>query len=167
MNAAPSRPQRAHRAARAPAPPLPVFDRLDATHRQMMQTLEELQRLLDALDEQGVNDESRAMARSICTFFDANAREHHAAEERFVFPPLLNAGDAELTQHVQRLQQDHGWLEEDWIELRPQLSAVAEGYSLYDLDYLRAAVPVFSELYRDHIALEENTVYPASRQASG
>jgi len=29
---------------------------------------------------------------------------------------------------------------------------------------LRSAVPVFADLYRDHIALEETVVYPASRK---
>jgi hemerythrin-like domain-containing protein len=81
-----------------------------------------------------------------------------------VFPSLLSSGDGALVQHVHRLQQDHGWLEEDWLELQPQLRAVVEGYNGYDLDFLRAAVPVFTELYRDHIALEENIVYPESRR---
>jgi hemerythrin-like domain-containing protein len=63
-----------------------------------------------------------------------------------------------------RLQQDHGWLEEDWLELSPQLQAVAEGYSWYDLDTLRAGVPIFTELYRDHIALEESMIYPEARR---
>ena len=41
---------------------------------------------------------------------------------------------------------------------------MAEGYAWYDPDYLRAAIPVFTELYREHIALEENIVYPESRR---
>ena len=69
-----------------------------------------------------------------------------------------------LVQHVRRLQQDHGWIEEDWLELRPQLQAVVDGINGYDLAFLRAAVPVFTELYRDHIALEESVVYPESRR---
>ena len=81
-----------------------------------------------------------------------------------MFPSLLDSGNAALVQHVRRLQQDHGWLEEDWLELQPQLRAVVEGYNWYDPDFLRAAVPVFAELYRDHIALEENVVYPESRR---
>jgi hemerythrin-like domain-containing protein len=85
-----------------------------------------------------------------------------------VFPPLLGSPDADLVQHVMRLQQDHGWIEEDWLELAPQLQAIAEGHNGYDIDFMRAAVPVFTELYRDHIALEETIVYPASRrQQSG
>ena len=63
-----------------------------------------------------------------------------------------------------RLQQDHGWLEEDWLELEPQLEAVANGYSWYDIDTLRAALPIFEQLYRDHIALEESLIYPEARR---
>ena len=43
------------------------------------------------------------------------------AEEQLVFPSLLADGDSEIVAHVQRLQQDHGWLEEDWLEIGPQL----------------------------------------------
>ena len=159
--ARPSLPQRPRRPA---VPPLPTFEALDATHREVMRTLERLQQWVDQLDAQGVVPATRAVAEEICGFFDGSARAHHAAEEQFVFPSLLASGDAVLVQHVRRLQQDHGWLEEDWLELQPQLRAVVEGYNWYDPDFLRAAVPVFTELYRDHIALEENIVYPESRR---
>jgi hemerythrin-like domain-containing protein len=116
------------------------------------------------LDSSGLDDDARRLAAEVCTFFDGAARSHHATEERIVFPALLASGDADLIHHVKRLQQDHGWLEEDWLELEPQLKAVAEGYNWYDPDVLRSAIPIFSELYREHIALEETVVYPASRR---
>jgi hemerythrin-like domain-containing protein len=152
------------RPARPAAPALPSFDSLDRTHHEVMQTLAEMARLIERLDAHGVDDVARTLARQISRFFDGTARAHHAAEEQIVFPSLLASGDAELVQHVMRLQQDHGWLEEDWLELSPQLQAVAEGYSWYDLDTLRAGVPIFTELYRDHIALEESMIYPEARR---
>jgi hemerythrin-like domain-containing protein len=158
------RPSLPKRPARASVPPLPTFEALDATHREVMRTLERLQQWVEQLDPQRVDDVTRATADEICKFFDGHARAHHAAEEQHVFPSLLASADAALVQHVHRLQQDHGWLEEDWLELQPQLRAVVEGYNWYDPDFLRAAVPVFTELYRDHIALEENIVYPESRR---
>jgi hemerythrin-like domain-containing protein len=164
MSATKPRPTLRSRPARAAAPALPAFEALDATHRQVMDTLGRLKQWVEDLDAQGVTPETRATADVICKFFDGGARAHHAAEERHVFPSLLGSGDAELIQHVRRLQQDHGWLEEDWLELQPQLRAVVEGYTWYDPDFLRAAVPVFTELYRDHIALEENIVYPESKR---
>jgi len=152
------------RPVRPAVAPLPTFDSLDATHRQVMLTLERLQHLVDQVDRHGVDGPARKLAAEICDFLDKTARSHHEAEEQFVFPGLLASSDAILVQHVQRLQQDHGWLEEDWRELQPQLLTLAEGYNGYDLDFLRAAIPIFTDLYRDHIALEEDIVYPESRR---
>lgn len=158
-----------NRPARTPAPALPGMEALDKTHHQMMGVLTDLSQLLELLDREGVTPAARESAKAICAFFDEHARQHHADEERLIFPGLLRSDDAELVQHVQRLQQDHGWLEEDWIELEPQLKAVSEGYSWYDLDSLRHGVGIFTELYHDHIALEESLIYPRARamQAAG
>jgi hemerythrin-like domain-containing protein len=154
---------------RRPAVSVPdKFESLDQTHRQVLENLEQLALLAQRLDTQGVDDTARQLAGRIHGFFEDTARAHHAAEEKTVFPPLLVSADADLVQHVQRLQQDHGWIEEDWLDLGPQLQAIAEGQSWYDLDFLRAAIPVFTDLYREHIVLEETIVYPASRrQQSG
>ena len=130
----------------------------------MIETLAELTQLIEHLDSEGVTPRTRAAAKKVCRFFTTHARAHHAAEERLVFPGLLRGSDRELIAHVVRLQQDHGWLEEDWLELEPQLEAVANGYSWYDLDMLRHALPVFGQLYHDHIALEESLIYPEARR---
>ena len=152
------------RAVRPPVPALPPFEALDQTHRQVMQALAELAKLLDHLDAKGADGAARKIAADICQFFDDTARPHHLAEEQLVFPSLLSDGDSELVGHVQRLQQDHGWLEEDWLEIGPHLRAVAEGYNWYDLDFLRQGLPIFVDLYRDHIALEESVIYPEARR---
>lgn len=151
------------RPSRPAVPPLPSFESLDQTHHEVMRTLGQLTLLLEHLETAGADERARALANEICAFFDATARAHHAAEEQLVFPDLLGSGDEELVQHVKRLQQDHGWLEEDWLELAPHLRAASHGYNGYDIDILREAIPVFTDLYRDHIALEETIVYPAAR----
>jgi len=158
-------PRTKSRPSRAAVPPLPLFESLDQTHRQVMEVLGQLTQLIEQVDATGIDDRASLLARQICRFFDGTARAHHMAEEQYVFPSLLASGDAELVQHVLRLQQDHGWLEEDWLELGPHLQAVAEGQGWYDLDVMRSAIPVFTALYRDHISLEENIVYPASRRS--
>jgi hemerythrin-like domain-containing protein len=145
-------------------PSLPALDALDAEHREVMKALATMAQLIEDLERDGVTDAVRSEARRVCRFFNTNAREHHAAEERLVFPNLLKSSDTVLVQHVIRLQQDHGWLEEDWLEIEPQLEAVAHGYSWYDIDTLRAALPVFEQLYRDHVALEESLIYPEARR---
>lgn len=152
------------RPARSPAPALPSFEALDRTHAEVLQVLQQFDRLLQHVDENGPDAVAQASAREIHAFFAGHARQHHADEERFVFPPLLAGNDVELVQHVRRLQQDHGWLEEDWLELAPQIEAIAQGYSWYDLAMLQHALPVFTALYAEHIALEESLIYPEAKR---
>ena len=65
---------------------------------------------------------------------------------------------------AERLMQDHCWLEEDWLQIAPSLSAAADGFQWFDLDVLRHAVEVFTQLYVDHIVLEESVAYPQARR---
>lgn len=157
-------PVRSPRPAREKAPAVPPFDMLDRTHAQVLQVLKQFDQLLEHLSDNGPDEEARASAREIGAFFRGNARQHHADEERHVFPALLASGNAELVQHVKRLQQDHGWLEEDWLELEPQIDAIALGYNWYDLPMLRAALPIFVALYEEHIGLEESMIYPEAKR---
>jgi len=152
------------RPLRAAVPLPPAFEVLDQTHRQVLEMLDRLAQLLDHVDDRGPDDVARASAAAIHDFFSGHAHQHHAAEESFVFPDLLSGGDDALVQHILRLKQDHGWLEEDWRELAPHLEAISRGYNWYDLAMLRAALPVFSALYQEHIALEESLVYPEAKR---
>ena len=157
-NARPARPPR------VAAPPLPEFEALDRTHREALQMLKAFDELLIHVDENGPDAVANASAHKIMGFFAGPGRQHHADEEALVFPPLLASGDTELVQHVRRLQQDHGWIEEDWLELAPQIEAIANGYNWYDLTMLRQALPVFTALYEEHIALEESLIYPEAKR---
>jgi hypothetical protein len=64
---------------------------------------------------------------------------------------------------VRTLQQDHGWIEENWIELAPQLRAIATGSHWFEPAELLHAVEVFHDLCLGHIALEESVIYPESK----
>ena len=149
---------------RPPSPPLPPLDALEATHQTMLMTLAELARLLDRLRQSGPDDEVRRIAAQVVSFFSTEARQHHAQEERIVFPDLLESSDAELVQQVRQLQQDHGWLEENWVVLGPQLDALACGYSWVDELALREGTEMFHRMYQEHIALEESLIYPEARR---
>jgi iron-sulfur cluster repair protein YtfE (RIC family) len=155
-------------AAHAPAP-LPGtatpdgFELLDVCHRQTLFTLGKLAALVSRLASLGADTEARAMAAEVVHHFSTTSRSHHEDEERHVFPKLLAGADAEVVAAVLRLQQDHGWLEEDWRELAPQLKAIAEGQVGVDFDTLREMVTVFTALSHDHMALEESLIYPQAR----
>jgi iron-sulfur cluster repair protein YtfE (RIC family) len=139
------------------------LDVLDACHRQTIFALGKLSALVARLERQDPDDEARSLASEIVRHFSTTAREHHQDEERDVFPLLLEGADDETAQAVMRLREDHGWLEEDWLELAPLLDAVACGQSWYDLDRLREAAEVFIGLSHEHIGLEESIVYPQAR----
>lgn len=142
---------------------LQPFDVLDSCHQQVVVTLQKLDTLLDHIEAHGVDGKAQTWARDIFVFFMNTAREHHQDEERHVFPTMLNSGDAALVDAAMRLQQDHGWIEEDWLELAPQIESIAAGYNWFNLEQLRLAVPVFRSLYQDHIALEETLAYPEAK----
>ncbi len=144
-----------------------AYEALDSTHRAAQLMLQAFAGLLAHLDDQGLDPRAEQAAAEVLAFFDGPAAHHHRDEEALVFPGLLAGGDAMLVQHVQSLQQDHGWIEEDWRLLKPQLEAIVAGYNWYDLAMLREAVPVFAALYQDHIALEEQVVYPAAKALRG
>jgi hemerythrin-like domain-containing protein len=139
------------------------FDVLDSCHREVVVRLRQMNDLIDHLADKGVDAHAQETAHAIFMFFMNTAREHHLDEERHVFPALLRSGRADLIDATLRLQQDHGWIEEDWLELAPQFESIAAGYHWFNIEQLRLTVPVFQALYHDHIALEEALIYPEAR----
>jgi len=140
-----------------------IFTAMEDCHRQIQSHLTELARLMEAMETSSLDAEGQKRIGAIEAFFSSTARQHHALEERYFFPPLLAGLDLDLVAKVRSLQQDHGWIEENWIELSPQLSAVASGNNWFDLAELKHGVEVFAELCRTHLAVEDTLVYPMTR----
>ncbi|NRF70958.1 hemerythrin domain-containing protein [Aquincola sp. S2] len=140
------------------------FDVLDACHRRILFALGKLSALVTRLATIGTDAEARAIAAELLGFFAFSVPQHHVDEERHVFPRLASDGDDETVQAVLRLQQDHLWLDEDWMALSPHLAAIARGQAWCELDSLRDGVLVFNALMHDHIALEESLIYPQARE---
>lgn len=138
------------------------FDALDECHRHIQTHLNKLTGLMDHIDAKGADHDAQVAAKEIEHFFSSTARTHHADEERTVFPPLLESGNEELVHAVKTLQQDHAWIEENWIALSPLLSAIAEGSNVDEAEF-RHYVEVFLELSNGHIAMEETLIYPESK----
>jgi hemerythrin-like domain-containing protein len=139
------------------------FKALDACHQEIAAHLDRLASLLAHLIAQGVDAHAQKEAREIEAFFSETSQQHHAEEEAKVFPALLASSDEALVATVRMLQQDHGWIEEDWLALAPQLRAIAAGYSWYDPAELQHGVEVFLDLCREHIQLEESIIYPEAK----
>ena len=136
------------------------FETLNACHAQIHGHLNGLAALARRVEAEGVDAAVQQQAGEIEAFFSSTSRQHHVDEEKIVFPPLLAGGDAALATAVRTLQQDHGWIEENWLELAPQLRAMASGNNwIYEAEF-QHDVEVFLALCRDHIAREEALVYP-------
>ena len=145
------------------AAPTSNFKALDACHLQIQEHLAELQRMALHMESEGLSDADRHLAGEIEGFFSSTSREHHEQEEKHVFPPLLAMGSDEIKVAVRSLQQDHGFIEENWIELGPQLRGIAEGNDWFDAAEFQHNVSLFLELMNGHIALEESMIYPESK----
>ena len=141
-----------------------VFEFLDGTHREIQKQVGRLHQLVDAIEANGLNTETRDMARDVLEFFNNEARQHHLDEEKHIFPPLLSSQNPEVVQAAEHLTQDHGWLEENWIQIAPSLEAATSGNLWFDPSELRHALDVFEALYLDHILLEESIAYPEAKK---
>lgn len=141
-----------------------VFEFLDSTHQEIQQQLKLLHALVDAIENEGLNTANRGTARRVLDYFNGEARQHHLDEEKHIFPALLASQNAEVVQATEHLIQDHGWLEENWIQIAPSLEAATGGNLWFDTAELRHALGVFEALYLDHILLEESVAYPEARK---
>ena len=147
----------------APLDPAAGFEAQDACHQQMLVHLTMLMELAQHIDQVGIDADAQRQAGVIESFFSGTSRQHHADEEKNVFPPLLAGSDVELISLVQVLQQDHCWIEEDWLELAPQLRAIASGNNWIDSAEFQHNVEIVLALTRGHIDLEEKMIYPEAR----
>jgi hemerythrin-like domain-containing protein len=136
------------------------FQALDNCHQQIQLHLAELAALVPQIEAACDTKSLRQQVGAIEVFFSSTSRQHHADEELHVFPPLLASNNRELVQAVRTLQQDHGWIEQNWLELAPMLRAIAQGEEWSDLAELGHAVDVFLNLCNNHIAQEESIAYP-------
>jgi hemerythrin-like domain-containing protein len=138
------------------------FDMLHACHERMQRMLALLQRLREHMRAHGADEQARDAARDVLRYFEQAAPQHHHDEELHVFPPLIARGEPATLELVGRLQQDHLQMEARWVVARRVLEAVTEGrlQALHAGD--EAALDAFAGPYADHIAAEEQVVYPAA-----
>jgi iron-sulfur cluster repair protein YtfE (RIC family) len=138
---------------------------LDSYHAQVRGHLDRLAALASRVENGQLDAETRAEACAVEAFFSGSMQEHHRVEEAAVFPFLLGSDDGKLVDAVRTLQQDHGWMEQNWIELAPQLRAIARGNGWIDPAEFMHGAEVFLELSYGHSALEEAVVYPRALAA--
>jgi hemerythrin-like domain-containing protein len=138
------------------------FAMLQACHERVQRTLDLLARLRDHVQSHGADQNARDAARDVLRYFDLAAPLHHQDEELHVFPLLLEQGSATIQALVERLQQDHRHMTDDWAAARLPLQSLARGDAAAFTPTDGEAMDRFARRYADHIAAEEGRAYPAA-----
>lgn len=108
---------------------------------------------------------ARRIAADMLAFFRHAVYEHHADEERELFPAMLaSAGPGDERDYVQaivdRLTREHRQVEQAWERLEPDLRAVAKGH---DSTLAPLAVATLVATYRAHATYEEQVFLPLAQ----
>jgi hemerythrin-like domain-containing protein len=140
-----------------------MFEFFNETHRRVHEELRRLNRVVDDLVQDRLQPAGMARLKDILHWFDTAAREHHVDEEKHVFPALLAIGDERVTRMTRRLLQDHAWIDDNWQALKPLLLAVAGGNPRGEPVRLQELAHLFTELYMEHMGVEESMAYPKLR----
>lgn len=137
------------------------LEMLAACHGRMERHLALLERLGAHLADHGHDGQARDAAAQLLRYFDRAAPDHHADEERDLFPALLEsmAGSDPvcLRELTASLSDDHRRLEAGWRPLRTLLQRIADGEP-EALD--PAAAQAWVADYRRHLAREDAELLP-------
>lgn len=146
------------------------FEMLGACHERVQRMLRLLARLTAHVASQGSDTAARQAARDVMRYFDQAAPLHHQDEELHVFPALRAQGDAALQALVERLQQEHRQMAQQWAQLRTGLQRLADQADTQPADPAwRLPAPhlalqeAFSQLYQAHLLAEDGQAYPAAQ----
>lgn len=140
------------------------FEMLGACHQRVERMLGLIERLAAHLPVHGADAQAREAARDVMRYFDTAAPHHHEDEERHLLPLLRERGHAALAE---RVLQEHQVMAGAWAGVRAVLVELAQGRRLADQEAVAADWRAFGGLYREHIALEENQVFPLARALIG
>ncbi len=112
---------------------------------------------------------ARTVAAQTLVFFEEVIAEHHAEEERELFPAVLDnaqrGGERERVETIiARLTVEHRQIEATWSGLKRELKRVAQGR---DAELKSAAVEQLVSDYRAHARFEEEVFLPLSQTILG
>lgn len=142
------------------------IDDFSQCHAGILGHLQSLGRLPDLLEPAA---RARQIAADAVGFFRDAVFEHHAEEEKELFPAVLaSAAKGEERDKVQQLVDtltaEHRRVEAAWARLEPKLKAVAKGH---DTDVNPEHIRMLVEAYQAHARFEEAVFLPLSQTILG
>lgn len=110
-------------------------------------------------------ERARNIARATLALFEHSVLEHHAEEERELFPAAIRSAapgmERELVESMaQRLTAEHRAMEQAWEELEPSVRAAAKGRPA-PMDAGEVARLV--QAYTEHARFEEQEFLPLAQ----
>jgi hemerythrin-like domain-containing protein len=141
---------------------------LSDCHRRIEMFLGSLQRVSELIDRP-LADGARAALQSALRYFQEAAPKHIADEEESLFPRLRQMNDPEMERAVSTLdalEDDHRRAD----SLHAEVDALGgqcleKGYlSPGEADRFRHAISGLDSIYRDHIRVEDELVFPAAKR---
>lgn len=112
---------------------------------------------------------ARAIAQDTVSFFRAAVFEHHAEEERELFPAVLSSAQPgaerdKVANMIEWLTQEHRDVESLWKQLEPALKKLAKGQ---DADLDGTAIEHLVTKYKAHAQFEEAEFLPLAETILG
>jgi hypothetical protein len=143
--------------------PIDDFSQCHAGILGHLQSLGELPALLEPAAR------ARKIAADTLGFFRDAVFEHHAEEEKELFPAVLASavkGDErdKVQAIIAELAAEHRQVEAAWLKLEPKLKALAKGH---DADIDGREIAALVENYRAHARYEEEVFLPLSQTILG
>jgi len=141
---------------------------LEDCHKRIQYFLRTLVRLAEAGQQRDLKEDERAALQTALRYFREAAPKHTADEEESLFPRLRRIDSPQVQEifaKVDRLQSDHRHADEQHSAVDAIGSRwLAAGY-LDPREGARFAALLgdLSELYREHIPLEEKEIFPVAK----
>lgn len=141
---------------------------LSDCHRRIEMFLGSLQSIAPFLADSPVTEVRAALETSLRYFRNA-APKHNADEEESLFPRLRQNADPRAQSVLSKLaalEEEHRWA----APLHEEIDRLGSKYlssgplSAAEADVFRSAVERLASMYREHIALEDEVVFPCAAE---
>lgn len=141
----------------------PSFDdplgMLEACHERILRHCDLLGHVARAVMAGPLDEQVRTAAAAVLRYFSTAGLDHHADEERDLFPLLTERAPA-LDRLILRLREEHRAMNARWAALEPCLRAPD---TIADPATFHTDAEAFRRLYRAHVELENTQLLPRVR----
>ncbi len=131
-------------------------------HRRIEHFLNILCTVAERVGDRSLTEEEHSAVKAALQYFHTGGERHTLDEEESLFPRLASAAGEDDRRMMERLEGDHAHASElhasvDWLYTSWITDGVLERA---DQERLLSRTASLRQLYKDHIEMEENVVFP-------